>query len=217
MLFRAPGKKLYAITPDLADTELLLANCTLALRAGIAALQYRNKAASTASRQLQARQLKQLCQRFDTPLIINDDWQLAAQIDAAGAHLGREDGALAEARHQFSGILGVSCYDDLDGALRAEQAGADYVAFGSFFPSSVKPHAVSAPLELLAKARAALTIPIVAIGGITLNNAASVRRAGADAVAVISDLFNADDIGATVAAFNQLLEKSSKHVQSESV
>lgn len=216
MLFRAPGSKLYAVTPDLVDTELLLEKCSAALSAGIVALQYRNKSAGPALRRSQAEQLSLICQRFDTPLIVNDDWQLAQEIGAAGAHLGREDDRLVSARRQFNGVLGVSCYNNLDLALGAEQDGADYVAFGSFFASGVKPHAPVAGLDLLELASKVLNVPIVAIGGITLHNAASLRAAGADVVAVISEVFNSADIGATVTTFNQLLKDSNYAEQSKS-
>lgn len=206
MLFRAPGKRLYAITPDLADTDLLLEQCSAALNAGIGALQYRNKTASAELRRIQARDLNALCLDFGTPLIINDDWQLAKEIGAAGAHLGRDDGSLVAGRRAFDGVLGVSCYNQLDAALEAEQAGADYVAFGSFFKSDVKPDAIEAKLDLLEQAQQRLSIPVIAIGGITLANAARVRAAGADAVAVISGVFAQRDIGAAVMAFNKLLD-----------
>ena len=205
MLFGAPGERLYAITPDLAATSVLLEKCSAMLSAGVAALQYRNKSAPPELRRTQANHLLQLCAEFGTPLVINDDWQLATEIGAAGAHIGRNDGDLNAIRQQFSGLLGVSCYNNLEAAERAEQAGADYVAFGSFFASRVKPDAQSAELALLERAAGTLSIPIVAIGGITLSNAASLRVAGADAVAVISALFDAADIGATIAAFNRLL------------
>lgn len=206
MLFGSPGKRLYAITPDLADTGALLEKCSAALTAGIGALQYRNKNASAALRRTQAQQLQTLCLRHNTALIINDDWPLAAELGATGSHVGVDDGSLPEIRRDFSGVLGVSCYSALEAALQAEQQGADYVAFGSFFASSVKPEAIPARPDLLERAKIALSIPVVAIGGITLDNAARLRDAGADAVAVITGLFDAADVGARVHAFNRLLD-----------
>lgn len=206
MLFGSPGKRLYAITPDLADTGALLEKCSAALTAGIGALQYRNKKASAALRRMQAHQLQTLCLHHNTALIINDDWPLAAELGATGSHIGTDDGSLPEIRRQFAGVLGVSCYNALEAALQAEQQGADYVAFGRFFASTVKPEAVAAKLDLLARAQAALSVPVVAIGGITLDNAARLREAGADAVAVISGLFDTADVGARVHAFNRLFD-----------
>lgn len=206
MLFGAPGKRLYAITPDLVDTDALLEKCSAALTAGIGALQYRNKKASVALRRTQARELQTLCLRHNTAFIINDDWPLAAELGATGSHIGADDGSLPAIRRNFLGVLGVSCYNVLGAALQAEQQGADYVAFGRFFASIVKPEAVAATPPLLERAAAALTVPVVAIGGITLDNAARLRDAGADAVAVITGLFDAADIGARVHAFNRLLD-----------
>ena len=206
MLFGSPGKRLYAITPDLADTGALLEKCSAALTAGIGALQYRNKNASAALRRMQAQQLQTLCLRHNTALIINDDWPLAAELGATGSHVGANDGSLPEIRRDFSGVLGVSCYNALEAALHAEQQGADYVAFGRFFASTVKPEAVPAEPDLLERAKAALTVPVVAIGGITLDNAARLRDAGADAVAVITGLFDAAYLGSRVHTFKSLID-----------
>jgi len=196
---------LYAITPDCSDSETLIAKARAALEharlGGWAALQYRNKSADPARRAAEARALQELCRASGVPLIVNDDLQLALASRADGLHLGREDGELAAARKKLCGkLLGASCYDRLDLAQAAVAAGADYIAFGSVFPSGTKPGAVRAPLGLFAAARG-LGVPLVAIGGITLDNAAEVIRAGADSVAVISDLFDAPDIGARARAF----------------
>lgn len=199
-----PGKRLYAITPETNDTDALLAQCRAVLQAGVAALQYRNK--QLATRQAQAAALQTLCREFATALIINDDWQLATELGAAGVHLGRDDAHIDEVRKTFSGIIGATCHNSLAAAVDAEAAGADYVAFGSFYASPVKPNAVRAPLSLLGEAKRVLHVPVVAIGGITLTNAADLRRAGADAVAVISAIFSTADAGTQVAAFNRILE-----------
>src|SRR5262249_5338269 len=137
-----------------------------------------------------------LCRAAGVPLVVNDDLDLARSLGADGVHLGREDAAIAEARAQLGPgrILGASCYDRIDLALAARRAGADYVAFGSAFPSATKPGAVRAPLALYREAKARVDVPIVAIGGITRGNARSLIDAGADAVAVISALFDAPDI-----------------------
>lgn len=163
---RWPPRGLYAITPDEADTARLLARVETVLRAGATWLQYRNKTASEDLRAEQALALQPLCRSFDVPLIINDDWALAAAIGAAGAHLGEDDGEIALARHELGpeAILGASCYDDAGLARQAVFAGASYVAFGGFFPSPTKPHARRATLDLLRTA-AVLGVPRVAIGG----------------------------------------------------
>lgn len=199
---------LYAITPDDADSARLVARVRAALEGsdagGWAALQYRSKLASRELRREQARTLAALARAKGIPFIVNDDIEFALEIGADGAHLGREDGDLAAARRRISGrLLGASCYDSLALARAAVAAGADYVAFGSVFPSDTKPGAVRAPLALFREA-AVLGVPLVAIGGIRLENAAEVLRAGAHALAVLSDLFDAADIAARARAFTRL-------------
>lgn len=197
---------LYAITPEGADTARLLADVEAALAGGARLVQYRSKARDVALRHAQAEELAFLCHRFGVALIVNDDLRLAALTHADGVHLGREDASLAEARIVLGreAIVGVSCYGDLERARAAEAQGADYVAFGSFFPSPTKPAAPVVPLSLLRRAKRELSVPVVAIGGITLENAAEVIAAGADAIAVISGLFDTADIRATAAAFRAL-------------
>jgi thiamine-phosphate pyrophosphorylase len=198
---------LYAITPDDADASRLEDRVRALLAAAArscAALQYRNKTASGALRLEQARRLALLARASGVPFIINDDLELAIAVDADGVHLGRDDGEIDAARRALPGkLLGVSCYDSIAAARAAVAAGADYVAFGSVFPSGTKPGAVRAPLHLFREA-GALGVPLVAIGGITLENAASVLHAGADALAVISALFDAPDIGVRAREFIRL-------------
>jgi thiamine-phosphate pyrophosphorylase len=187
---------LYAVTPDSGDTALLLVQVEAALAGGARWLQYRNKVADAALRLLQGRALLALCRRYEVPLIINDHLDLALTLDAEGLHLGAEDGLLEGARARLGAgkILGASCYRSIDTALRAERDGADYVAFGGFFPSTVKPSATRAPLELLREAKRKLNVPVIAIGGITVENAPQLIAAGADGVAVITALFGAADV-----------------------
>jgi thiamine-phosphate pyrophosphorylase len=193
---------LYAITPDLADTEALLRKVEEALKAGVAMLQYRNKILSKDKRLLQAKELAPLARGYGVPFIVNDDVEIALAVGANGAHLGNEDGDLAAARAKLAGkILGASCYDDLETARAAVRAGADYVAFGSVFPSPTKPEAVRAPLSLFGND---VGVPLCAIGGITLKNAPALVAAGADLLAVISDLFDAPDIGARAGDYHKL-------------
>jgi thiamine-phosphate pyrophosphorylase len=178
---------LYAVTPESGDVERKL---RLALEGGIALLQYRSKTRN----EMQARAVVRLARDFGVPVIINDDVALALELGADGAHLGRDDGELSVARQRLGGkLLGASCYNQLGLARAAVDAGADYIAFGSVFPSPTKPQAVRAPLGLFKEARA-LGVPLAAIGGITLGSAPQLIAAGADLLAVISDLFDAPDI-----------------------
>lgn len=196
-----PLRGLYAITPDEPDTARLLARVQPAIEAGAALLQYRNKSADARLRREQALALQHAC-RGRLPLLVNDDWRLAAEIGADGAHVGGGDGDLREARAALgpSALLGASCYDSLARARDAVAAGADYVAFGAFFPSATKPHARRAELALLRDA-AVLGVPRVAIGGITPDNANALIDAGADLLAVIGGLFDAPDPGAAAFAY----------------
>lgn len=202
-----PRRGLYLLTPDEPDTGRLLARTRPLLGAGIAMLQYRNKIADAALRMDQAQALAEACRESRTPFIVNDDWKLALAVDADGAHLGEDDGELREARAALGPrrLLGASCYGRLDLAERATTAGADYLAFGAFFPSGTKPGARRADPGLLREA-AKFGLPQVAIGGITPDNADSLIQAGADLVAVIGAVFDAADPVAIVRAFNQRFE-----------
>ena len=188
----SPIKGLYAITdPELISDEALLDTVKKAIEGGASIIQYRNKYASKTVQQQQARQICQLCKAHQVCFIINDDPELAKLVDADGVHVGKEDGKIADARKQLGkhAIIGVSCYNRLENAHDAIKQGADYVAFGRFFPSRTKPNAVQAELDLLEAAAKELTVPFVAIGGITLHNATQLISRGAHAVAVINDLF----------------------------
>lgn len=200
-------KGLYAVTPDTEDTDALRAMTRSALAGGARIVQYRNKTAAPDLRRAQARALLKLCQDHGAVLIVNDHVALAAEIGAHGAHIGGDDGTLAAAREILGPgkLIGVSCYKELGRAQAAAAGGADYIAFGSFFASSVKPGALRAPLSLLAAARP-LALPIVAIGGITPDNAGSLIRAGADAVAVISALYATPDVESAARQFCKLFD-----------
>ncbi|PKO73844.1 MAG: thiamine phosphate synthase [Betaproteobacteria bacterium HGW-Betaproteobacteria-17] len=202
----------YAITPETADTEHLLTQVAAALAGGVAAVQYRDKSDDVARRHEQASELVALCRPFGVPLIVNDDLRLADLCDADGVHLGRDDASLREARIILGRgrIVGASCYQSLDLALAAQAAGADYVAFGSFFASPTKPAAGRAGLELLREAAPLIHLPLVAIGGITLANAPQLLDAGADSLAVLSALFDTPDIRAAARALNQLFATESE-------
>ena len=202
---------LYAVTPDSADTAQLLANVEAALAGGARLLQYRNKTASAALRLIQGRALLALCWEYQVPLIVNDHLDLALALDAHGLHVGGEDGSVPEARRRLGPgkLLGVSCYGRIENAHAAAAAGASYVAFGGFFPSKVKPGAARTPVGLLGEAKRALALPVVAIGGITVENAPQLMAAGADSVAVISALFDAPDIKSAARRFSKLFRKQS--------
>ncbi len=201
-------KGLYAVTPDIADTTLLLKKVEAALQGGASVLQYRNKQANHKLLTQQARALLPLCRQYNVPLIINDSVKLCLTLDADGVHLGADDGNLAEVRARIGldKILGASCYNRFDLAVLAQAQGASYVAFGACFASHTKPNAPVASLDLFAQAKAGLNIPAVAIGGINLQNASQVIEAGASALAVINAIFSpsftTDDVKLTSQQFS---------------
>jgi thiamine-phosphate pyrophosphorylase len=199
---------LYAVTPDEADSAYLMSRVRRAFVGGARILQYRNKAATAALRREQATALRALCREFDAALIINDDLELALAVDADGLHLGAEDGSLAAARARLGPgkWLGASCYRSLENAARAIAEGADHIAFGSFFVSTIKPGAVRSTPALLTEAKQKFNVPVVAIGGITLDNASLLIAAGADSVAVITALFGAPDVALAARKFNALFD-----------
>jgi thiamine-phosphate pyrophosphorylase len=204
-----PGLRgLYLVTPDWTDTPRLEAAVAAVLRGRPALLQYRNKLADAATRREQAGRLLALCRAAGVPMIVNDSLALALAVGADGLHIGRGDGDPAGVRAALGPdrLLGVSCYAELSRGKAAWAAGADYVAFGALFPSPTKPAAERAPLELLTRARGELGCPLVGIGGITLENAPAAVAAGADLLAVISDVFAAPDPAARCAAYRPLFQ-----------
>ena len=208
MQSRVRIRGLYAVTPDVDDTAALTAMVRQAIEGGAALVQYRSKQAVAGTRLAQAQALQRVCRELAVPLIVNDHLGIALATGADGLHLGAEDGPLDAARARLgpAKLLGASCYDRLDAALAAQATGADYCAFGSFFPSGVKPGALRASLDLLREAKRSLRIPVVAIGGITLANAGQLVAAGADALAVISALFHAPDVRAAAREFSRMFE-----------
>jgi thiamine-phosphate pyrophosphorylase len=195
---------LYGIT-DNSTGKVLIRKVTQAIHGGLSILQYRSKARDYEQRLDDALSLRELCCTYHIPLIINDDITLAKLIYADGVHLGQHDGSIQEARRQLghSAIIGLSCYNHLHLALQAQAQGASYAAFGAFFNSPTKPHAPSASLQTLRMAKQRLNIPICSIGGITLDNAEQLIDNGSDMVAVISNLFSANDIEATAKQFSR--------------
>jgi len=190
-VIKFPASGLYAITQtDNKSGDAIINEVAAAIKGGAAVVQYRDKNPLDAP--FLARELVKICHRHSVPLLINDDIELAALVGADGVHLGREDGAVAQARKQLGNdaIIGVSCYDFVEQAVLAQAQGATYAAFGRFFPSSSKPLAAPARIETLRQAKLELTIPIVAIGGILPDNGAQLLAAGADLLAVIGGLFD---------------------------
>lgn len=209
-MHRPLPRGLYAITDSaLIPGERLVPAVAAAIQGGAVMVQYRDKGEDRARRLWEAQDLANLCRPLGVPLIINDDVELARAVAADGVHLGRDDADILSARDALGpdAIIGLSCYNQLERALAAEQAGADYVAFGSFFPSPTKPQALKAEAELLHAAKARIGLPVVAIGGITADNGAQLVAAGADLLAVISELFGAEDIRAAAEKISRLFDK----------
>lgn len=204
-----PGSGLYAITQARnPDIKGLARDVNAALRGGARVIQFRDKTKDHAWRLEAATLLKSICADFAAPLIINDDGRLALESGADGVHLGRDDNALDSAR-ELAGegiIIGISCYNDLHLAEAAAEAGVTYLAFGSVYPSTSKPGAVHCPLEVIMAAKK-LGLPLVAIGGLSLENGAAVIAAGADYLAVISAVFAAHDVRVAAAGFTALWPK----------
>ncbi len=199
---------LYAITPPGLSADALLRWAGEVLAGGAAGLQYR---AGPLADPATARALRSLCAQAGAWFIVNDDPALAGEVDADGVHLGRADQPIETARAMLGPdrLIGVSCYDDLDRAAQLARLGADYLAFGSLYPSPTKPEAVRCSLQTLRRARA-LGLPVVAIGGITLANARRTIDAGADLLAVISDLAHAPDPRGRAAAYASLFTNTDR-------
>jgi len=197
---------LYAVTPESADSVGLLRKVDAALRGGALVVQYRSKLMDDSVRNEQAAQIARLCRSSDALFIVNDSVELACTVGADGVHLGKDDVDVSAARAALGHgkLIGVSCYDDMARARAAQTQGADYVAFGSFFPSATKPTARRAGLDLLHEAASEISLPVVAIGGINGDNAAGLIAAGADAIAVVSALFDAPDVEAQARRFARL-------------
>jgi len=187
-------KGLYAITDELLTPDhTVMSQVEDALEAGVRIIQYRNKQAKNADIESLCRRLAFLCGQYGAVFIIDDRPELASKVDADGLHIGKDDMSLSEARKKFpDGIIGVSCYGSIRKAKEAEQEGADYVAFGSFFPSPTKPHSRIVPMSVLKKAKDALNIPVCAIGGINSSNIYEIAAHKPDMISVINDIFNGD-------------------------
>lgn len=194
---------LYVITDPQLCKDNLLEKVEQAIIGGAQIVQYRNKLASEQQRLDEAMALNQLCQKHQRLFIINDDVTLTQQVNADGVHIGQTDTSLQQARKILGEekIIGISCNNQLQWAIEAQQLGADYVAFGRFFSSQTKPQAPQAEIELLQQAKEQLAIPVVAIGGITPDTASTLLKAGADMLAVINAIFAQTDIAGAARQF----------------
>ncbi len=199
---------LYVITDRRLMGKDLLTQAEQAILGGAGLLQYRDKSTDISRREREALALAQLCEQHKVRFIINDDPALALKTGADGIHLGQSDGDIGSIRHTLGRdkIIGVTCHASLEKALAAEQAGADYVAFGRFFPSQTKPDAPAAEIDILRQARHQLTIPVVAIGGISAENGGALVAAGADMLAVIHGIFGASDIRSAARQYVELFD-----------
>lgn len=202
-----PLKGLYAITDETLMPESRFAEMLHACLPAASVLQYRDKSANHEKRRQQAQLCRQLCDEYGALLIINDDIELARETKADGVHIGKDDQSLQQARDVLGddSIIGVSCYDQLELALKADSEGADYIAFGSFFSSNIKPQAPRASIELISRFKQQSDTPLCCIGGITRSNHRPLLDAGADMLAVISDIF-----GQTSSAS---IEQAARHFQ----
>lgn len=205
-----PVKGLYAITQTVnKSADTIIKEVVAAIKGGAVVVQYRDK--NPVNAMALATQLVKVCHEHHVPLLINDDVELALAVGADGVHIGKEDGAIADARVRLgaSAIIGASCYNSVECALEAQAQGATYVAFGRFFPSNSKPLAAPAELTTLQAAKLEISVPTVAIGGILPENAGQLINAGADLLAVIGGLFDKDDIEESARQYKALFEPKS--------
>ena len=196
----------YAITDcENITADEVLRKTESILSVGVALFQYRNKTKDQRKKRALAIALQSLCKQYKTPFIVNDDLTLTKEIAADGIHLGKHDADIDAARRVLGDkIIGISCYNDFNRAVIAEQSGANYIAFGSFFPSATKPDAAKANIELIIKAKEKFNIPVVAIGGITPENGKPLINAKVDFLAVISGIYSTDNVVTSTLAYNNL-------------
>ena len=200
-------KGLYAVTPEQTDLFLLISQVESCIKGGARLIQYRCKKLSKIEQSKQARKIKIVCDYYKVPLIINDDIELCRILDADGVHLGENDDSLEKARLVLgpSKIIGVSCYNSIDRVKKAVDKGATYIALGACFPTITKPNAPTASLDLIALVLKEFKIPVVAIGGITLENVEFLTKEGVSCIALINSLFKENDIEGTARQFSSLL------------
>ena len=201
-------KGLYAVTPDEKDLFTLSSKVEACIKGGARLIQYRSKTLSKTEQNKQAKEIKIVCDYYKVPLIINDDIELCRILDADGVHLGENDDSLEKARLVLgpSKIIGVSCYNSIDRVKKAVDKGATYIALGACFPTITKPNAPTAPLDLIALVLKEFKIPLVAIGGITLENVEFLTKEGVSCIALINSLFKENDIEGTARQFSSLMK-----------
>jgi thiamine-phosphate pyrophosphorylase len=202
-------KGLYAVTPEEKDLFALSSQVESCIKGGAKLIQYRSKMLSKTEQQIQARKIKKICDYYKVPLIINDDIELCRILDADGVHLGENDDSLVKARLVLgpSKIIGVSCYNSIDRVKIAVDKRATYIALGACFPTTTKPYAPKASLDLIALVVKNFKIPVVAIGGINLENIELLINEGVNCIAVINSLFKVNDIEGTARQFSSLLNE----------
>ena len=205
-----PGCQLYLVTPPAIEPAAFAEDLKAALDAGpVACLQLRLKDAPDDEVRRAAERLMPVCHRHDVAFLINDRPDLAHELGADGVHIGQEDAGYAEARSIVGAeaTVGVTCHNSLHLAMDAAEAGADYVAFGAFFPTRTKEPKAQATPDTLENWSAATVVPCIAIGGITVENCPPLVRAGADFLAVVGGVWNHPaGPAAAVRAFSALLE-----------
>tara|TARA_B100000795_G_scaffold157568_1_gene118272 strand:- start:308 stop:958 length:651 start_codon:yes stop_codon:yes gene_type:complete len=202
-------KGLYAITPDEKNLSILKSKVESSIKGGATLVQYRSKILSKNDQKKQAEEIKKICDYYQIPLIINDDIELCSILDADGVHLGENDENLEKARFILGPekIVGVSCYNSIDRVKISQDKGATYIALGACFQSATKPNAPIASADLIALVLKNFQVPLVAIGGITLENIDLIIKEGVECCAVINSLFKSQDIEGTAKQFSSHLEK----------
>ena len=190
----------------MADLNTLIQKTQSAIEGGAFMVQYRSKIQDHDVKMQQCAAILRLCREYEIPCIVNDDVDMCRVLEADGVHLGENDHNIAEVRSILGeyAIIGSSCYDQLERAKQAQKEGASYVAFGAMYPTSTKPNAPRATIGLLREANSQIQIPIVAIGGITVNNAHDVIETGVDAIAVINSLYESHSIKETAETLSQM-------------
>jgi thiamine-phosphate pyrophosphorylase len=205
-------KGLYAVTPEEKDSCVLSSQVESCIIGGARLIQYRSKTLSKIEQNKQAKKIKTICNYHKVPLIINDDIELCRILDADGVHLGENDDSLEKARLLLgpSKIIGVSCYNSIDRVKKAVDKGATYIALGACFPTITKPNAPIATLDLISLVLKEFKIPLVAIGGINLENIELLINEGVSCFALINSLFKTKDIEGTASQFSSLINRSEK-------
>lgn len=199
--------KIYALSDEVfTPNEVLFASIKRLCKGGASVIQYRNKSSKHDEKELS--KISEFCASVGVSFIINDDALLARKVGAAGVHVGRDDSSIERARDILGSeaIVGASCYDSCELAIKAQESGASYAAFGAVFPSPTKPNATHCPLEIITQAKGILDIPVCAIGGINASNIESVAKAGANYAALISALYTGGKIEQNIAELKSAIK-----------